>query len=746
MFTRIGRAITRQPLWFVLAWAVVLCLFGSFAFNGWGHGDLFDRLSSSESSIPGTQSQQVSDLTTGNPDAAKTVTLVFTGVDLAQDAEPLAGLVAAHRADFKVEDVATVSDAFSQPDLNSPQAKALLSSAGDGFVMVATLDKGLDDDQITSANDSLGTALNRFLADLRPTFPQISGHQVSTETIADAISNQTRQDLVRGEIIGLPVALVLLVLVFGGLLAAGLPLVSALISIGIGLGVLWVLTFVIDIDSFILNVISIIGLALSIDYGLLVVSRYREEITGALAREKSEHPRGILDAERMRELVHQAVVRTVATSGRTVTFSALTIACSIAGLLVMTSSILKTIAIGGVVVTVLAVMSAVTLVPAIITLLGVHLVRPSSITRVPVLGRVLRVVGDSSSDSGFFSKLAHKVVARPWVIIVVVVAMLGLMASPIATLKLRTAFAEYIPAQSSAGIGYDTLQRDYPALAAPDITVVADTAPADTGQFVAHIKGIDHVDTVSVQPVAGHQQMSQISISSDSSDPVGPQVTAAVKELRGYPAGYQFWVGGPAATQLDFNHSLFQGAPAAIAIVVGAVLVLLFLMTGSIIVPIKTLLINTFSLVASLGATWWLFESGRLGLPRQAGLESFIVACMLAFGFGLAMDYEVFLLARVKEYWDIGYNNDEAVARGLQRSGRIITSAAAIIIAVFLGFVAGELIAIKQIGVALAITVATDATLIRMLLVPSTMTVLGKWNWWAPKPLRAVHKKFGLHD
>ncbi|WP_231386068.1 MMPL family transporter [Propionibacterium acidifaciens] len=188
---------------------------------------------------------------------------------------------------------------------------------------------------------------------------------------------------------------------------------------------------------------------------------------------------------------------------------------------------------------------------------------------------------------------------------------------------------------------------------------------------------------------------------------------------------------------------MLDRAPWSALIIVVAVLVLLFCMTGSLVVPLKALVINGFSLVASLGATAWLFEGGHLGLPRTSGLETFIVACLAAFGFGLAMDYEVFLLARISEYWRAGYDNDEAVARGLQRSGRIITSAAAIIIAVFLGFVSGEMIAIKQIGVGLAIMVAADATLVRLLLVPATMTVLGQWNWWAPKPLAGLYAYLG---
>ncbi|SES02999.1 putative drug exporter of the RND superfamily [Propionibacterium cyclohexanicum] len=747
MFSRIGRTIARHPLTVVIAWALALGILASFALFGWGHGGLFERLTSADSSVPGTQSQQVIDLTTSDPGAAKTATLVFTGVDVAGHSKELAGVLAQHREDLRVEHVASETDAFSVPDPRSPQAQALLSKNGDGFVMVLTLDEGLSAKQVSATSDAIDAAMHGFVDNLRQSFPQASGHQVSTDTIGTAISNLVRNDLVRGESVGLPVALLLLVIVFGGLLAACLPLVGALTAIGIGLGVMWAVTFAMDINSFIINVVSIIGLALSIDYGLLVVSRYREEIAAALRADgRSGEGDDLPEPARMRELVREAVTRTVSTAGRTVSYSALTIACALAGLFVMRSSILKMIAAGGVAVTLLAVMTAVSLVPAMITLLGAHLVRPSWITRVPGLRRALRTVGDASSDQGVFSKLAHRVIAHPWLFIVAVVAIMGLMASPISSLSTRSSFADYIPAGTSVRTGYDTLQRDYPALATPDITVIADAVPTRTGGLVNSIKAIDGVENVQVQPLPRHDSMTQISIAMDSSDPVGPKVISAVHDVRALNPGFQVWVGGSAAGQIDFDHSLVQGAPAAITIVVLAVFILLFAMTGSIIVPLKALVINVFSLIASLGTTWWLFQHGHLGLPQVNGLESFIVACMLAFGFGLAMDYEVFLLARIKEYWDLGHDNDEAVARGLQRSGRIITSAAAIIIAVFLGFVSGQMMAIKQIGVALAITVATDATLVRMLLVPSTMTVLGKWNWWAPGPLQALYKRIGLHE
>ena len=734
MFTRIGLAVSRHPVVVLAVWALLLTVMTGLAFQGLGAGGLFERLASAEATTPDTDSHVVYSMTRTDGEGGESITVVVSGVDVAGDPASAAAAASAVRGELAgLDGVASVTDAFTMPDPTSQQARALLSADGDGFVELVELDEGLDDRASQTANDRVAeTARDACLDALRAHDAGADAHAVSATLISDSITGLVEKDLVRGESVSLPVALVLLVIVFGGLLAAGLPLIGAIVSILVGMGALWCLTFVLDINSFTLNVISIIGLALSIDYGLLLVSRYREEMAARLAG--AEPPRGAV----MGGLVRQVVVRTVATAGRTVSFSALTIACSIAGLFVMRSPVLRTIAAGAVVVTLLAVTCTLTLVPAVITLLGRRLVRPSALSRVPGVRRVLAAVGDSSSDDGVFSRLSRRVVGHPWAVMVVIVALLALMATPVGSLRVRSNFTEYMPANSSVRTGYDIVQDDYPALATPTISIVAQTDTAGTEGLVSDIQTMDDVTHVTAEPLADHEDMTLISVLMDVDDPVGQQAVDAVDRIRSMTADHPFWVGGAAAQQTDFIDSIEQGAPWAALIIVVAVLVLLFCMTGSLVVPLKALVINGFSLVASLGATAWLFEGGHLGLPRTSGLETFIVACLTAFGFGLAMDYEVFLLARISEYWQAGHENDEAVARGLQRSGRIITSAAAIIIAVFLGFVSGEMIAIKQIGVGLAIMVAADATLVRLLLVPATMTVLGQWNWWAPKPLAGL--------
>jgi len=239
-----------------------------------------------------------------------------------------------------------------------------------------------------------------------------------------------------------------------------------------------------------------------------------------------------------------------------------------------------------------------------------------------------------------------------------------------------------------------------------------------------------------------------IGVRPDTDDPGDAVARGVVQDVRDLDAPFPTWVTGQAASQIDFNAAVAERAPWAIAIVALTTLVLLFLMTGSIVVPVKALLTNAISLAASLGVLVWVFQdghlSGLLNFTPTGGIETYVIALVIAFAFGLAMDYEVFLLSRIKELVDAGRPNDEAVRLGLQRSGRIITSAALIVIVVFAGFVAGQLLVIKEVGFSLAVAVLIDATLVRLLLVPATMTLLGRANWWAPPVLRRLYDRIAV--
>ncbi len=268
---------------------------------------------------------------------------------------------------------------------------------------------------------------------------------------------------------------------------------------------------------------------------------------------------------------------------------------------------------------------------------------------------------------------------------------------------------------------------------------------ADLVERAGRIEGVEQV-----RPPQEQGGLTVLDVDVEGGDPSSAQALAVTDDLRALEVGAPTWVTGQAASLEDFTASLVQDAPLAVGVVVLATFVLLFLMTGSLLVPAKALLLNVLSLGASFGVLVLVFQEGYgedlLAFTSTGGIEAFIPPLVLALGFGLAMDYEVFLLARIKELRDSGLGNDEAVAAGLQRSGRIITSAALIIVIVFAGFVTGQLLIIKQTGVALATAVAIDATLVRILLVPATMTLLGERNWWAPGPLRRLHARFGIRE
>jgi RND superfamily putative drug exporter len=390
----------------------------------------------------------------------------------------------------------------------------------------------------------------------------------------------------------------------------------------------------------------------------------------------------------------------------------------------------------------LAMLAATSLVPAALALLGRRFVRPSPLRRAPGLRRVVNGLGDLAADHGAFAALAHWVQRRACLVGAAVLVALIAAASLIGGLQLRSTGLGLLPPDSDQGRYCAAIDRDYPWLAAPDLSVVTAgpldaAALAAAGERLAALPAVAAVEGPTALGDGGHQVFA---VRLEADDPGGPAAVAAVEAIRGL--GLPIHVAGDAADQLDFRSALTDSLPLAVALVVAAVFVLLYLMTASVVVPLKALLVNGLSIIASLGLAAWLFTSGH-GFATT-GLEIYVVAMVVAFGFGLSMDYEVFLLDRIKETYDRTGDNDLAVRRGLQRSGRIITSAAAVIIVVFLGFSLGGLAPLQQAGVALAILVALDASLVRMLLVPATMTVLGRLNWWAPGPLRRLAAGFAI--
>ena len=742
VFASLGRRVARHPRWFVLAWVVITVLGFALASFGVQGQSLFERLSTGAPGVPGSESQTAQNILTRTSTSGSSLSLLVRGLD------PTSSGVATVMATMNTElaaipGVTSVFDPYVVPGgVTNAAAAPLLGRSGDGFLVVVDLDPALSKDANTTALDRVAARLAQVTRELTAAAPDVSGIVGGSSLITAAITHQVEDDLRTGEAIALPVALVIMVLVFGGFLAASMPMVGAIASIAGGLGSLLFYSYLISMDASVVNVVTILGLGLSIDYGLLIVSRFREELHKVLDAEAGRRPR----RRRGDGAVTEAVVRTMSTAGRTVAFSAVTVGVSIAGLMVFRPDLLRTFGAAGVTVIVIAVATALTLVPALLTMTGRRLAKPGLVSKIPGMRTALARTADVQSEEGVFSALATRVQRRPWWVLGGVLVVLAVLALPLGSMQLRNSMTELLPAGSTQRTYLSALADQYPSSSSPTVVIVAQTSLAEAQTWSTSLTSVAHVTSVDAPTAQGGYVV--IGVRVNTTDPGGAVARDVVHELRALPHPFPTWVTGQAAVQIDFTHALLDRAPWAIGIVVLATFVLLFLMTGSVVIPLKALVANAVSLSAALGVLVWVFQDGHLSgvldFISTGGVETYVLALVIAFAFGLAMDYEVFLLSRIKELHDAGVADDEAVRLGLQRSGRIITSAAAIIIVVFAGFVAGKMLVIKEVGFALAVAVLIDASLVRLLLVPATMTLLGRWNWWAPKFLTRIYDRLAI--
>jgi len=722
----LGRTVARHARLVAVVWALLAVTGYTAAVGGVLTGDsLFSRLTSGEPTVP-SESLEGRDLLTERSETGPSLQLVLDGVAVT-DPEVVQALEAARRDLTQIEGVATVLDPLTAgPGLVAEHDRSLLVSVA--------LRRGLSATEEEAAVASVVLRLQAVDDDL----PGSTGRVGGLPLLIEEITGQVEEDLRTGEGVALPLSLLVMVVIFGGLAAAGVPILGALASIAGGLASLLAFSYAIELDASVVNVVTVLGLGLCIDYSLLVVSRFREEVRRAGVE------RGLVPDAATRE---QATARTMATAGRTVVFSGVTVAISVTGLLLFDIDIIRAVGAAAVSVVVVALLVALTLVPALAVLTSRWLARPGILARVPGIRTLVARLGDVPPDEGFFSRLADRVQRRPLLVVTGTTALLLLVASPVLHLELRDSGAELLPPGSPQREVFLDVQERFPDLAFPPVQVVAD-APVDRvaawAEEVAAVPGVTGVATP--RPV-GDLVVLDVRTEGPTQGQVAQRV---VEDLRSDRPDFPTWVTGQAAGLVDFEQGIARTAPVALLWIIGATFVLLFLMTGSLLIPVKALVMNVLSLGATFGALVWIFQDGRfeglLDFSSPGGIESTIPILVFAFAFGLSMDYEVFLLARVKELRDAGLGNDAAVRAGLQKTGRIITSAALVICLVFAGFVLGDLLVIKETGVALALAVAIDATLVRILLVPATMTLLGEWNWWAPGPLRRLHARFGLSE
>jgi uncharacterized membrane protein YdfJ with MMPL/SSD domain len=733
VLARVSRASAVHPIATLVAWALLIAVALTTAMFGITGQTLFQRLDSDGGSWSNGESQQADDLLAGTE--AESTTLLLDEID---PADPQLTELVADLGE-RLDDIPGVSltNPLLLPPLPDgspdPRVAGLYADDGDGVLVIASVSTIGHDGDFGGTVDRVVDELRETAAEVRDAIPGAIAEVGSSDLLTHSIIATSESDLQRGEAVALPIALLVMLVVFGGFLAAGMPLLGAIVSIVGGLGALFGFTFLIDVNTTVVNVVTAVGLGLSIDYGLLIVSRFREEY------------RTIADGgSRTREHRLAAIVRTAESAGRTVAYSGTTFAIAGVGLLFFEPDIVKAIGLGALSVTVISIASALTLMPALLALSGERLVRPGALTRIPGVGRLLLRFGDIAPDEGFFSKLTRRLQRHPAIVTLAAFAVLFLLAAPVLGLRLANTAVDSIPPSSDQYVFITTLSEDFPQATDPRVSLVT-RSEEDALTWAADVEDLDHVESVGTPVPVNDVWQTPVFVESKTGGSV-------VGEIRGNPPTFDHWVTGRDARAVDFSRSLESGIPAATLVIAVGTVLLLFLMTGSLVIPLKALLASALSLGASIGLLVWGFQDGAFaGLmgfdPATVyGVDTLVVLLTFVFGFGLAMDYEMFILSRVKERRDAGASDTEAIALGLQRSGRIITSAALIIIVVFAGFATGDLMIIKQLGVALAFAVLLDATLVRCLLVPAFMTWQRRIMWWAPAPLKRLHARFGLTD
>jgi uncharacterized membrane protein YdfJ with MMPL/SSD domain len=534
------------------------------------------------------------------------------------------------------------------------------------------------------------------------------------------VNDQTRDDLTRAEMIAFPILTVLLLLVFRGAIAAAIPLVIGVLGIVFTFVVLRVMSEVVDTSLFALNIATGLSLGLAVDYSLLLVSRYREELERAGP-------------------TREAHARTVATAGRAALFSGGTVAVALLALVLMPQRFLYSLGVAGATVAVLSAVLALLVVPSMLAIAG-RRINALSIRRGPAV---------SDQSRGWY-RLARGVMARPLLTLLASAALLLGAATPLLFTTLTGPSAEAVPPGLPA---YDTNQYigdRYSRELTEAVTVTVDGRgdPGRLNALATRIRGIDGiVDGTPFTPATpnlafANFTLAERAVSSGSQDAVG--------EIRDLSGPGRIYVSGNTAGFLDQKSSLVDHAPLVLALVAVAMFCLLFLLTGSIILPIKTMLMNALTLSATLGLIVLAFQEGWLDsvfdYSGPAAVEVISLVFLFAVIFGLATDYAVLVLARIKEVHDSGASNEEAVATGIARTGRVITAAAVMIAVVFLAFAVSPVFFMKQIAFGMAVGVLIDATIVRALLVPAVMRLFGEWNWWAPRRLRRLYWRFGLNE
>ena len=542
-------------------------------------------------------------------------------------------------------------------------------------------------------------------------FENLTVYASGTGVFAHAINTKIANDLKISEAISIPLTFILLVFVFGGLVASAMPLLVGVSAILGSLLVIYLLTLFTGVSVFALNLITGLGLGLGIDYSLLVVNRFREELHSGKS-------------------VDEAIKKTVATAGKTVFYSGLTVVITLAALMLFPLMFLKSFGYAGVTVVIMAVLGALVALPALLAILGKRIDKA-----------VVRKGALKPKEDGRWAQTARFVMRKPVSVVVLSLVILTVLAAPIKNIVFSQVDSRVLPASNPAAYAAQLITERFPGQEGNPIEVIIPGGANKIEQinnYTQEIAKVSGVVRVGEPQILGNDVRV---IAVHDMGPRTPDAEVLIKQIRLIPSPDQTLIGGVAADYADTQIGIAKTMPWALTWIAIGVLVLLFVFTGSLILPIKAVVLNILSLAATLGVITWIFVDGNLkwlvgDFTTTGSVDTGSIILVAVVAFGLSMDYELFLLSRIKEEHDAGRSNIESVATGLQRSARIITAAAGLLAIVFASFVLSGVTSIKMLGFGVAFAIILDATLVRALLVPALMRLFGERNWWAPKSLK----------
>ena len=542
-------------------------------------------------------------------------------------------------------------------------------------------------------------------------FENLTVYASGTGVFAHAINTKIADDLKLSEAISIPLTFILLVFVFGGLVASAMPLLVGVSAILGSLLVIYLLTLFTGVSVFALNLVTGLGLGLGIDYSLLVVNRFREELHSGKS-------------------VDEAIKKTVATAGKTVFYSGLTVVITLAALMLFPLMFLKSFGYAGVTVVIMAVLGALVALPALLAILGKRIDKA-----------VVRKGALTPKEDGRWAQTARFVMRKPVSVVVLSLVILTVLAAPIKNIVFSQVDSRVLPASNPAAYAAQLITERFPGQEGNPIEVIIPGGASKIEQinkYTQEIAKVDGVVRVGEPQILGNDVRV---IAVHDMGPRTPTAEALIKQIRLIPSPDQTLIGGVAADYADTQIGIAKTMPWALTWIAIGVLLLLFVFTGSLILPIKAVILNILSLAATMGVITWIFVDGNLkwlvgDFTTTGSVDTGSIILVAVVAFGLSMDYELFLLSRIKEEHDAGRSNIESVATGLQRSARIITAAAGLLAIVFASFVLSGVTSIKMLGFGVAFAIILDATLVRALLVPALMRLFGERNWWAPKQLK----------